>query len=223
MRIHPLRQRLLTPAAHDLRFLLSRGYPRDSAIGFVGDHFQLSREERDLLFRGVFTREQNRARKAKMGAVRELAGARLVIDGHNVLITLESALRGRPLLMASDGVVRDISRVFRRFRPTERTRTAWRMVERLLTDYPPVHVTVILDAPLPKSGELAARINRWMDQAGIAGEAAAETRPETAILRLQGIKATADSIIIDRSRRVFDLAGHIIRKRMRAGIIHLPA
>jgi hypothetical protein len=219
--MRPLRERLLTPAARDLRFLLSRGYPRDSAIRFVGDHFQLHRGERDLLFRGVFTREQEKARKAKMIAVSALADARLVIDGHNVLITLESAIRGRPLLMANDGFVRDISRVFRRFRPTERTKTAWCMVERLLADYPPAHVAVILDAPLPKSGELAARINRWMKDAGIAGEAAAETRPETAILRLQGIKATADSIIIDRSRRVFDLAGHIIRRRMRTGIIHL--
>ena len=222
MRIHAFRKDLLRPAARDFRFLLSRGYPRKSALLFVGNHFQLHQEERDLLYRGVFTKEQSMARHAKMVRVKTIKGEKLIIDGHNVFITLESAIKSRPMLLADDNFVRDISRVFRRFRPTDRTKTAWALVEGLLSDYPPCHVTVLLDAPLPKSGELAARIRQWMKCAKIKGDVTTATRPESSLLALKGIKASADSVIIDRSARVFDLAGHIIRRRLHIKPILIP-
>ncbi|HID97145.1 MAG TPA: DUF434 domain-containing protein [Thermodesulfobacteriaceae bacterium] len=222
MRPHPLRKKLLGSAARDLRFLLSRGYPRKSAIIFIGNHYQLHQGERDFLYRGVFTPEQCASRRRKKVKVGDLTGERVVIDGHNVLITLESAIRGRPLLLADDGFVRDISRVFRRFRPSERTRAAWRFVERIFLDYPPGHVTVLLDAPLPRSRELAARIRDWMVTAGMHGDAEAVARPETTLLAEDGIKATADSAIIDRSGRVFDMAGHIIMRRMHIRPVRIP-
>ncbi|MEA1991703.1 MAG: DUF434 domain-containing protein [Thermodesulfobacteriota bacterium] len=222
MRVHALRKDLLRPAARDFRFLLSRGYPRKSALLFVGNHFQLHQGERDLLYRGVFTREQSMARCAKIVRVGAIKGERLIIDGHNVLITLESAIKRRPLLLADDNFVRDISRIFRRFRPTDRTKAAWTFVEGLLSDYQPCHVTVLLDAPLPKSGELAARIRQWMKHAKIKGDVTTATRPESSLLALEGIKASADSVIIDRSTRVFDLAGHIIRRRLHIKPMLIP-
>lgn len=214
MRVRPLRKDLLIPAARDLRFLLSRGYPRKSSISFIGDHFQLHQGERDLLYRGTFTRDQSRTRQAKKVRTKTIRGEKLVVDGHNVLITLESALKGRPLLLADDNFVRDISRVFCRFRPTDTTKAAWNLIEKFFVDYLPCHVTIVLDAPLSRSRELAARIRRWMKNAGIKGDAIAAAMPESYLLALEGIKASADSGIIDRSSRVFDLAGHIIRRRL---------
>jgi len=222
MRAYTFRKDLLRPAARDFRFLLSRGYPRKSTLSFVGNHFQLHQDERDLLYRGVFTREQSTARHAKIVRVREIKGKKLIIDGHNVLITLESAIKRRPLLLADDNFVRDISRIFRRFRPTDRTKTAWDLVEGLLSDYPPYYVTVLLDAPIPKSGELAARIRQWMKYAKIKGDVTTAARPESSLLALEGIKASADSVIIDRSTKVFDLAGHIIRRRLHLKPMSIP-
>ncbi|PXF56230.1 MAG: hypothetical protein C4B58_14205 [Deltaproteobacteria bacterium] len=222
MRIHALRKDLLRPAARDFRFLLNSGYPRKSALLFVGNHFQLHQGERDLLYRGVFTKEQSMARCAKIVRVGAIKGEKLIIDGHNILITLESAIKGRSVLLADDNFVRDISRIFRSFRPTERTKAAWTLVEGLLSDYPPCHVTVLLDAPLPKSGELAARIRQWMKHAKIKGDITTAARPESSLLALEGIKASADSVIIDRSTRVFDLAGHIIRRRLHVKPMLIP-
>ncbi|MCK4604229.1 MAG: DUF5616 domain-containing protein, partial [Deltaproteobacteria bacterium] len=92
----------------------------------------------------------------------------------------------------------------------------------LLSDYPPFHVTVLLDAPLPKSGELAARIRQWMKYAKIKGDVTTAARPESSLLALEGIKASADSVIIDRSTKVFDLAGHIIRRRLHIKPMLIP-
>lgn len=175
-----------------------------------------------MLYRGVFTREQSMARYAKIVHVRTIKGEKLIIDGHNVFITLESAIKRRPMLLADDNFVRDISRIFRKFRPTDDTKTAWELVERLLSDYPPYHVTVLLDAPLPKSGELAVRIRQWMKYAKIKGDVTTATKPESSLLALEGIKASADSVIIDRSTRVFDLAGHIIRRRLHIKPMSIP-
>jgi len=210
MRAYTFRKDLLRSAARDLRFLLNRGYPRKSALSFVGNHFQLHQDERDLLYRGVFTRKQSMVRCAKMVRVREIKGEKLIIDGHNVLITLESAIKRRPLLLADDNFVRDISRIFRRFRPTDRTKAAWGLV------------TVLLDAPLPRSGELATRIRQWMNYARIKGDVTTAARPESSLLALEGIKASADSVIIDRSTKVFDLAGHIIRRRLHLKPMSIP-
>ena len=221
MKTYSLRQNLLEKAAVDLRWLISRRYPKQSALLFVGNHYQLNQRERDLLFRGVFSPEQALRTRQKMIRAKEIEGASLVIDGHNVLITLESALASKLLLLADDGFVRDISRVFRKFRPTARTKRAWLMVEKFLLDYPPDFVAVVLDEPLSKSRELGGRMERWLREAGIKGQVHLSSTPETTILTLPGIKLSADSIVLARAEKIFDIAGHIIRRRLKVNLFTL--
>ncbi len=214
MRIRPIRKSPTNEAAKDLRFLLERGYPKESAVTFIGNHYQLRLLERDVIFRGVFTKGVVLKRKRKCVQPADLAGARLVIDGYNCLITLESAIRGLPVFKADDGFIRDASRVFRGFRQTEKTRTAWKLIERMLVDYPPEKTVVLLDKPMSRSGDLAVRIRKWMKLSGISGTCITVKRVEKSMLRLDGIKASADSAIIDDAQRAFDLSGHIITRRL---------
>ncbi len=210
----PFRQKRLIPSYVDLKFLLERNYPKAGALRFVGDHYQLRQEERDALYRAAFPDDVCAERRRKRLTLSALRHKSLVMDGHNVLITLESALASKPLVLSDDGFVRDVSRVFRSFRPTARTRDAWMLVQKLLIDYPPGSVTVILDAPLSRSGELAGRIRRWMTDAPWPGEVRLEKMPEAAVLNTPGVKASADSMVLDRADEIIDLAGHIIRRRM---------
>ena len=46
---------------------------------------------------------------------------------------------------------------------------------------------------------------------GLPGDAQAVQVPEKTLIGFQGVVATSDTAIIDRSRRVIDLAGNIIR------------
>ena len=78
----------LSQAAADLRYLLSRGYPRKAALGLVGNRYQLDHTARQILHRGVFSPAAARARREKLRLLREVAGRPLGLDGHNVLITL---------------------------------------------------------------------------------------------------------------------------------------
>ncbi len=216
-----IRTDLCASAAQDYRYLLSRAYPAKSALEFVGNHFQLRREERDFLFRAVCSPEKARTRRAKTVPVQDMRGCRLVVDGYNCLITLESALRGRSLIIGDDGFVRDVARVFRKFRPTEHTKQAYRLMESLLSCYPPDEALIFLDAKMSASGELASRINRWGAEGQMHIRCITVQCAEKRLATLKGIKASADSVIIDGADRVFDLAGYIIINRLRSDPLRL--
>ena len=214
-----MRPDLLRLAARDFRFLLSRNYPRKSALNFVGNRYQLDSVERNCLYRDIFTRKISRKRRSVTVRIGELKGKRLIIDGYNCIITLENAMKGTPAVLADDGFVRDTGLVFRKFRASELTKKTWSLISRVLGRYPPSFTLLLLDAPYAKSGELSASINRWMETDGIKGQARTVTRNETAIAAMEGIKASADSVIIDHADRVFDLSGHIIRRILRKKVI----
>ncbi len=196
-------------AANDYRYLLERGYRAASALEFVANHYQLRRMERDFLFRAVCAGPVARQRRNRTVPVEELIGARLIIDGYNCLITIESAIAGRPLILGDDGFVRDVARIFRKFRPTERTRQAWHLVSGVLSRFPPDFTFVFLDSTMSRSGELAGRINRWMEDEGLRGRCSTLRCQEKRIAALKGIKVSADSVIIDSADRVFDMAGFV--------------
>ena len=57
---------LLLQAAADFRYLLNRGYPREASLTLVGNRYDLPREARQILHRGVFADEVAQARRAKL-------------------------------------------------------------------------------------------------------------------------------------------------------------
>ena len=125
----------LTDAATDFRFLLARGYPRKNALGLVGNRYGLDEIGRRLLHRGVFAPELAHARRAKLRLLRDLPGLPLALDGHNVLITLECAGRGLPLVAADDGFIRDVGEISRAFKVSPATDRVLALVADYLADH----------------------------------------------------------------------------------------
>src|SRR5215210_7764367 len=76
----PLRQ-----AAHDLSWLLTRGYASPSALKVVGDRFNLSARQRTAVMRCAAPDDAVVARRARMTALDTHPPARLLVDGYNVL------------------------------------------------------------------------------------------------------------------------------------------
>ncbi len=201
----------LEPAARDLRYLLEWGYPRERVLTLVGDRYRLQAPERELLRRGVCAPSRARQRRQRLLALAGCAGRAVGIDGHNVLITLESALAGRRLVLADDGAVRDIAGLGRHHRPGELTWRAARLLARSLARAGVASVAAWFDAPISKSGELAARVEDILEQNGVPARARAVPVPERELLRHQGPVATSDSDLLDRVAQPLDLAGEIIR------------
>ncbi|MFZ2088435.1 MAG: DUF434 domain-containing protein, partial [Desulfobaccales bacterium] len=202
----------LPQAAADFRYLLNRGYPRQNSLSLVGNRYHLSRTERQLLHRGVFADELARARRAKLRIFVDLAGQPLAVDGHNVLITLESALKNLPLVAADDGFIRDVAQLSRAYRHSPLTRQALALLAAYLSRHHPGPVTVLYDAPMKKSGELARETMEFLAAHGVAAEAHAVPVPERELLDFPGALATSDTHLIDAKEVLVDLAGEIIRR-----------
>jgi hypothetical protein len=215
----PLKDQDFQEAAPDFRYLLNRGYPRKRALELVGNRYQLSLDERDLLHRGVFSQPDSTSRRHKVFPVKHLQNKKLAIDGHNVLITIEAGLEGRPLVLADDGFIRDISGASGNFRRTSVTDVALRLILDVLKKTNPKHTLFLLDAPISHSGKLAEEIRRQLERWNLPGDALAIKVPEELLIGFPGIISTSDTAIIDRSSRVADLAGFIIRRKVRSASV----
>jgi len=206
---------ILEDAAKDLRYLLNRGYPRKVCLELVGNRYRLSFDERHLLHRGVFSELDSKSRLEKRIPAGRTKNRNLAIDGYNVLITVEAGLCGRPLVLADDGFTRDISGLSGNFRKTARTEKALKLIIEVLKTMNPRHALFLFDAPISKSGELAEEVRTQLMKESLPGDALAVKVPEKILIGFPGIVATSDTAIIDQSEKVVDLAGHVLRTRIK--------
>lgn len=213
----------LRPAADDFRFLLGRGYPSQASLTLVGNRYHLSWAGRQILLRGVCDPVLAAQRRGKICPVPALAGRTLALDGHNVLITLECALQGIPVLAADDGFIRDIGQVSQSHVPSPLTDTALWLLCRYLDRYNVGPVQVWYDAPMSGSGELAATTRRIFQACQVVGDAQTARSPEAKLLESGEVIASSDSYLIDRAAAVADLAGEIIRQLPWVQILTLGA
>jgi hypothetical protein len=205
----------LQEAARDFRFLLNRGYPRKAALELVGNRYGLSSDERHLLHRGVFSDSDSESRRRRKVFIGKIRNKELAIDGHNVLITIEAGISGRPLVLGDDGFIRDISGLSGSYKKNETTEKAIQLVICAIKKMRPSHTLLLLDAPISKSGELAEIMRIYLKEKGIPGDAMAVNVPERILIGFPGVVATSDTAIIDQSKEVLDLAWHVLRKSTR--------
>ena len=200
----------LFQAAGDFFYLLNKSYPRTAALNLVGNRYGLNALERMLLGRGLFSRQEALARRAKREKGNGWQSQLLVVDGHNVQITIESFIQGRPLLKANDGALRDLAGRSGGFRLTESSTVAQEMLIRFLGKFTPRDVLFLFDAPMSRSGELAAAYRDRLRSAGISGTARVCPVPEREFPYAGCVAASSDRAVLDSSTRWMDLACRVI-------------
>ena len=107
-------------AKEDLYLLLNKGYPKQYALRFVGDHYGLKNEQRYVLSRSVFDKSYIEATKKKKMNLKGIKGNYLFVDGYNVIITTESLLLGKTFV-SMDGLLRDTRNVSNKHKITSET------------------------------------------------------------------------------------------------------
>jgi len=208
-------------AAKDLRYLLERGYHRESALRLIVDKYQLSTKQRLLLYRAVYDAPTAAKHKEKIVTAERVNDCKLAIDGYNVLITVESGLAGGLLVLCDDGFIRDISAVHGKHRITSMTEKALSIILKAVQELKPAKTNFFFDAQVSKSGELASHIRRTLKGSGLSGSAYAVGRADVSTLDFGDIIATSDSVLISKAGAVFDLAGEILKKNHSATILTL--
>ncbi len=200
----------LRQAVADYGWLLDRGYASAAALALVGNRFQLHKRQREALRRAACGPQRSRQRRARRVPV---AGRSLLVDGFNLIITVEAALSGGLLLRGEDGLLRDLASVHSSYRPVLETDPAIALLGEALR--PAAEVLWLLDAPVSRSGDLAARIRRagWEVQLVPAVDRELVRRATTI--------ASADGPLIDRVPAHVDLTGPIVAALPRAWVLEL--
>lgn len=196
----------------DMRYLLSRGYTRKSAAILIANRYNLTKDERAILYRAVYDEKTVKEHTKKLVPPSFINSRILAIDGFNVLITVESSLKGKVLIECDDGFIRDVSAVFGKYVISSRTLEAVNLILTYLSNFYPKKVLFFFDSPVSRSGELASTVRRYLNNYNIKGDAQAVKQSDIAVLTHGEVVATSDCVIIERANKVLDLAGQIVRK-----------
>jgi hypothetical protein len=205
---------VLKQAAIDVRYLVDRGYPKESAVRFVSDHYRLPQEQRFVLMRVVVPASLAGERRAKKLTVNSLSlkGKALFVDGYNVLIAVESLLKGLPVYEGDDGFLRDTEGIFSGYKASEFTVPALSQILDLLSSAAPSNVEVIFDQQISMSGRLAGLVREMMVKHGLPGTARTARDVDHQLKLAEGIIATGDGNVIDAVSCVADIPGQIALK-----------
>ncbi|TRZ88654.1 MAG: DUF434 domain-containing protein [Methanosarcinales archaeon] len=201
----------LEKAATDIRYLLDRGYPQKSAIGFVCSHYRLDLKASYLLSRTVLSREVSEKRKAKFLLCDKIEGNSIFIDGYNIIIGMESILEKKAYL-CDDGVIRDIKGAFRSFKVSSNTEEAVGHILEFLKKMKPDNVVFLLDAQISKSGMLARMLREKIGESGLKGDARTSKHVDYDLKRCGEIVASSDGVIIDEAERVVNFLRCVVER-----------
>lgn len=207
--------RTLHKAAAELSFLLDHDYPRDTSVEFVGNRYQFSARQRLFLQRGVCGEARRAARAQTCLPATALAGQTVLIDGFNVIVPLEVALGGGPLIRAQDGAIRDFAGVSGTYRAVEQTMRALDLLLDTLTRLRVAGAVLYFDRPVSNSGRLAKTIDDYVAalssiQPGLPAVRTLLAEDVDKALAGRGFVATNDSAVIDRCESWVNLDAEVL-------------
>jgi hypothetical protein len=204
------RWEVLRRATSELSWLMSRGYAIVAALKLVGDRHGLTARQRLGISRAACSDEQLSARQAKCLPVRDVAEKSLIVDGFNLIITLEAAMSGGLLIRSRDLCIRDLSSVHGSYRSVHETERAIQLAGEALEAVRPAGVLWLLDRPVSNSGRLAARIKVVAAARGWPWTVETVFNPDKLMQASPSVAVTSDSVILDHAPRWVNLNHHLI-------------
>lgn len=201
----------LKSAQQDLQFLLNRGYPKKSAMTFVGNHHQLTVRQSLAIMRATASATEIKNRELKRMSPEQLQGKTMYIDGFNLLITLEVALSDGMLFAGQDRCIRDLAQLRGTYRLIPQTTGAIVLVQQAAQNLCVEKVIFYLDKPVSNSGRLKQEIlsKNW----GVDVQVEIVQSPDFLLKQKENV-VTADAIILDECKSWFNLTQYIFHTNM---------
>jgi len=204
----------LRTATRELSWLLSNGYNLASSLKLVGDRHKLTERQRLAISRSACSDAARARRKDHSVSVELLRNRDVIIDGFNLIITIEAALSGGLLLRCRDESIRDLSSVHGSYRSVQETDASITLVGEVLDELKPTSVLWLLDRPVSNSGRLAARILESASRSGWPWAVEVVFNPDAQIAGSSSIAVTSDSTILDRVENWTNLKAYLLQYRL---------
>jgi hypothetical protein len=208
----PERWAHLREAVADLSWLLSRGYADVSALKLVGDRWYLTARQRMAVRRSSCADGSRTSRRRSRVDWPDMVGRPLWLDGFNVLTTVEAALGGAIVLRGRDDCDRDIAGVHGTYRRVEETRPALERVGEYLASKGVGPCTWLLDRPVSNSGRLREIMLATAASRGWPWSVDLPFNPDAVLVKVEGVVATSDSVVLDRCRAWVNLTRSVIEE-----------
>ena len=197
-------------ANYELCWLFNHGYARHSAIKFVGDHHQLKQRQRVAIGRASCSDNSKNIRNSKCLKLTDIKNKHLIIDGFNLIITLEVATAGAVLLRCRDGCIRDLASVHGTYRQVKETESVIEMIGATLAVFEPASVQWLLDKPVSNSGRLAQIVRSTAKTHGWNWQVDLHDNPDRVISASNKIAITSDSVILDSVEHWMNLTAYLL-------------
>jgi hypothetical protein len=196
---------LIDEAMEELRFLLDRGYRKDDASRFVSDTHHLNPTERNILFCRTFSREDVEKTMSKIKPIEYVRGQLLMVDGFDVLTTVQDIISGAKMLACQDGIIRKSSIFDSSYIIRDSTRDAADRAIEVLASYPPRNVSWVFDSQIIGSSALAEYVREKLEEKNIRGESITLPSVYNHILKNNILTATSDINIIGQISQIVDI------------------
>jgi hypothetical protein len=200
----------LRGAVSDLSWLLGRSYAVVSALKLVGDRWNLTARQRQAVWRSACSDEARSRRVACEVAASQTSGRALLIDGFNVLTTIEAALGRAVVLHCRDSTYRDIAGVHGNYRKVAETVPAITKLAAVLHDLGPRPIHWLFDRPVSNSGRIRGLVLEMAALHGCEWTVELVNDPDARLKGLTDLVATADSAILDCGPAWLNLARVVI-------------
>jgi hypothetical protein len=204
----------LRTAVSDFSLLLTRGYAEKSSLKLVGDRFSLTERQRLAVMRSACSDRQLASRSDRRIEKETLAGSQIVIDGYNLLITIEAAMSGGVVLKGRDGCFRDLASIHGTYRKVIETIPAVSLIGQFLDQIGIAHAKWLLDSPVSNSGRLKTLIAQLAHENKWNWEIELLPSPDFELARTDLTIATSDSAVLDRCKTWVNLARAIIEDEL---------
>ena len=176
----------------------------------VGDRHSLRDRQRKALQRCAAAQQACDTRARNRLSRDDLEESTIVVDGYNVLLTLEAGLSGGLLLLARDGALRDLAAMSAHYRRVQSTLAAIEMLAEFFADTGCIQVIWYLDKPVSNSARLKRLIQEAVAESTPPWRVHLTDRTDRLLANSPHVVATADSAIIDSCGRWFNLARAVV-------------
>jgi len=203
---------VLRTATSELSWLLTRAYKQLSSLKLVGDRHGLTARQRMAIARAACSDQSRQRRRDHCVSLDQIKAAPVIVDGFNLIITVEAALSGGVLLSCRDDCIRDVSGVHGSYRTVLETEAAVLLLGRMLEEFKPSEVRWLFDRPISNSGRLARLVLHLAERHGWPWSAAAVMNPDKEILATKAIAITSDSSILEQVESWANLSTRVVER-----------
>ena len=204
-------------AVNDYRYLQNNHYSNKSSLKLVGDRYHLTHIQRNCLFRGVVPNILAEKRKTKIITSNTVNNQKLGIDWYNVLISIETYLKGMHVFIADDGILRDVSEVHGSYKEGKVTKKAINLIVKEIFALKAEMLFIFIDSPISFSGEMAKILRERLKSLEYLNISVIHSA-DYMLKNFNGIVCSSDSIIMNNVEYIFDFPRYVIEKNFKVEI-----